>query len=783
MKKLDRRLLRMIRQSKGQFISIVTIVAAALSLYILFSTTTINIKSAVADYYKQTNVNDIQVQLVKVPQNVLGDLASLKGVVQVSGRVSMDVPLKTEEGNGKVSMRLISAPDQVSGINKLYFQSAAVSNLKDNEILVLDQFATARAIKVSDPLTPFINGRDHHLKVAGIVSSPEFIYLMENEQALLPNPDKFGIGYISERYAQSSFGFAGSYNEVLIKISADADVDQVSDEVERFLKPYGVKRVTPLKDQLSHNVLTQKIEGIDKMAGVLPVMFLMVGALIIVIMLTRTVNNDRIPIGVLKALGYSNGHILLHYTKYALAIGLTGAIVGVTSGLLLSKPLSEVFVFYFNIPFVSVKVYPLYVLNALVLTSVFCIGSGLMGARSVLSIMPADAMRAESPKAGHRIWLEQLPFLWRRIAFSWKMVIRNISRSKKRFVMLSLGLALAYGINLVPLYMAAAMPIMFTEQYQVFQKMDYGVDFKKPMNERVKSEVKALIGNPYIEAKAEFPFEFRNQWYKKNTILIGYPEASEIYQLVNLQNQPVSPQAGGVLITESLAKALRVTKGDYITIKNFMPQKDEVQVQVTEIVKQHLGSNAYMSLDTMQRLLLDRQFITGLNIRSGENVKDSLKDVPNIAAVRSSHDISNAFLEYLDTIIVATNAYMLFGGILGFAIVYNATIIGISERKMEFASLRVLGFYNKEIFTIVIRENILLTALAVLIGMPLGAGMISAMAVAFSSDMMTLPVVYKPSIFINAGFATLFFVAIAQVAARKKIYQMDFIDALKSRIS
>ena len=519
------------------------------------------------------------------------------------------------------------------------------------------------------------------------------------------------------------------------------------------------------------------------MSNVLPVMFLMVAAVIIVIMLSRIVANDRMAIGVLKALGYSNLDVLSHYTKYALAIGLVGSTIGIIGGILLSGPLSQVFVSYFNIPFVTINVYYSFIFKAIILTSIFCIASGLLGARTVLHILPADSMRPEAPKSGKRILLERIGFFWRRLSFSWKMVIRNIMRTKRRFIFLVLGLALTYSINAVPLYMGEAMPTMFNLQYGEYQKMDYNIDFARPMNKNILKDLNQLIDTSKMEPKLEYPFELKNGWRKKAVNIIGMPRNTDFYEFRDMKDKEVYLSEKGIFVTEALAKLLGVTKGDYVTIKNFIPGKKDIKIEVSGVVKQYLGINAFMDLEAMQSLLVDKEMITGVSIASTDDIKEKLKDVKNIAAVRSSSDIQNAFLEYLDTMNIATKFYLLFGGILGFAIIYNATIIGISERNMEFASLRVLGFDKRDIYRMISKENTLMTVIAILLGIPLGMSMINGMAQSFSSEMITLPVIITPKIFIYAAIATISFVIIAQLATRKKIYNLNFIDALKSRIS
>lgn len=782
MKKLDVRLLRMIRHSKGQFISVTVIIAVALSIYVLFNMTSINIRNAVDTYYNLTNLNDIHVQLVKIPQGAVNELKTIEGIKEVQGRISYDVPLKVEDKDEEVSIRMISVPENDEEINKLFhINGKRVPG--DDDVILLEQFAKARKIKPGDTITPYINGRIHQLDVSGIAASSEFVYLMENEQSLLPADEKFGIAYVSEAFAQTAFGYRGSYNELLITVDDQSKIDDIIDEVEQKLDKYGVKRMTKREDQLSNNVLTQKMDGIDQMSAAIPVLFLMVAAIVISIMLSRIVNNDRMAIGVLKGLGYGNLRILSHYVKYALAIGLIGSIIGIVSGLLLSGPMTNVFVIYFNIPLVKNEIYYGYILYAIALTSIFTVASGLFGARSVLKIMPADSMRPEAPKSGKHIFLEKLGFIWRRLSFSWKMVIRNIFRTKKRFAFLVLGLALAYAINTVPLYEFDAMTTMFTLQYGEYQKMDYNLEFTRPMNKNVINDINQLIDASKIEAKIEYPFELKNGWRKKAVNLIGVPKNTSFYEFRDSNDHIVQLPEKGLLITEQLAKILNVKQGDQITVKNFIPGKEDVVLKVSGIVKQYLGMNAYMNIQSMQELLVEKQLITGVSLDSEDHVKEKLKDAKNIAAVRSVNDMKDSFLEYLDTMAVAINFYLIFGGILGFAIIYNSTIIGISERNLEFSSLRIMGFDKKDIYRMVMMENLLMTGIAILIGIPMGLGMINGIVESYSSELITFPRVVSPKIFILAALATVFFVIIAQLATLKKIYNLNFIDALKNRIS
>ena len=166
-----------------------------------------------------------------------------------------------------------------------------------------------------------------------------------------------------------------------------------------------------------------------------------------------------------------------------------------------------------------------------------------------------------------------------------------------------------------------------------------------------------------------------------------------------------------------------------------------------------------------------------------DDITGSLKDVKNIRLVQSVGDMQEAMVEYMDMIIASMGTMMLFGGILGFAIVYNITTVSINERIMEFSSLRVMGFEKKEIFMLVTRENAFMTAIGIIMGIPLGYGMIKGLENSISTEIYTIPAIILPSTYLIALVATVIFVAIAQYATYRKIRHLNFIDALKNRVS
>ena len=782
MKRLNLRLLRLIKNSKGQFIAVTILIIIGLMIYTALSMAAMNLEDSVGTYYEETNFADIYVELVKIPQKGIEDLKNMKEVEKAEGRIVFDVPLKTRDEDEKVKVRVVSKPKNKE-INQLFM--AKGNNIENNqkEALVIEQFAKARNIDINDIITPQIQGKTYNFNVSGVVASPEYVYVMENEQSLLPTPEKFGIIYIEESFAGQIFGFKNSFNQVIVDVKENENLDDVKEKIEEKLDKYGVKRVYTRENQLSNSMISEEIKGVKKMSNTVPVIFLGVAAVIIAAMISRMIRNDRMSIGVMKALGYSNFNILSHYTKYSIIMGIAGSIMGIIFGTILSGQMTKMYIQFFNIPLLNFRFYPFYIANAILLSTIFCVGAGSFGARKILKIAPAESMRPEPPKKGGRVLLDKIDFIWDKLTFSWKMVLRNIFRNKKRILFITIGIAITFSITIMPFAMLNAMNEMFNKHYSEFQKMDYSINFNTPLNERVIEEVEHIVEVEDIEPKIEYPFELVNKTTKKVTNIIGIQRNTKFYEFTNIEGDVVNLPENGILLSEGVAKYLDVNKGDKIKVNTFIPGREDVFIEVVDIIRQSLGINGYMSINNMREKLTEKELVTGVYMDSDDDVKQKLEEAKNISSIQSTQDMIDTFKEFMDLTIFSLSIMILAGGILGFVIVYNSTIMNISERRLEFSSLRVMGFSRKEIFNIVTKENIIMTILGIILGIPLSKYMLSSLESMFSTDIYTLRIDVSLYSYILTILATTIFVVIAQLATYKKINNLDFIEALKNRIT
>lgn len=784
MKKINLMLLRMISQSKSQFIAILVIIITGISVFTAMNMVAINMQSSIDLYYSQNNFPHFFLQTMGFPENEIEKVESIPGVKAASGRINLEGRMLTDDPNERVNLQLHSTSSENNSLCKNTLMEGTLSLKGAKDVLVVDQFAQARGIKPKDQVTIQVGGIQYTLNVVGIVANPENIYMMENAQSLLPDSKNFGVLYINETFAQWAANLPGNYNELLVEMTIGSDEEQVKDALENIMDNYGLKQTIDRKSHLSNSVLDSEFTSLDTMADSLPILFLIVAGLILMMMLGRMVKRDRMKIGVLKAIGYSNSSVLLHYVGYAGFAGILGGLIGSLAGMALAGWMTRFYLEFFHIPIANVEIYYYYVFLGIGLSTILCILAGILGARGVLKIAPADAMRSDAPKTGKTIFIQRFTGFWKKLSFSNKMVMKNIFRNKKRSSFVLAGIALTFGMMLFTNSMSGVMDQMMNKYFTEFQKMDYNITFKQAVASSTIYDMSYLIDVEAIEGKIEYPFTLSSGNKEKTVAIIGLDQDTQFYELKDSQGNKVPIPEKGILLSSNLAKALDVEEGDSIKIESFIPGRKDVYTNVNRIVTQTLGINGYMNIDYMGKLLLDENLITGVFLNSHDKkINEKLIKAPNISSVMSSQASRAVYGEYMTMMVLSIGFMVVFSGLLGFAIVYNATIVNLNSREMEFSSLRVLGFTRSEIFKIILKENNILLVIGIILGIPIGTIFASYSGTAFSTDIYTIEMVPTIGALVLSTLYTIIFVTIAQLATYRKVQRLDFLKALKSRES
>lgn len=786
MNKMNRMLIRDILKSKGQFIAAAAVVFAGIAMFSASFVSYKNLKNSVESYYDQYKFLNYYADVKGVSPMGISKIKEIKGIKDVIGRITADVG--ADMGNGKrVTVRMVSLPDDAQpAVNRLVYVSGGYLDDKDQyTCLVSRKFAEFYRLGEGSIIKAIINLKTYEFNVDGIVDSPEFIYAMKSSSDVSPSAEKFGIVYIKESTAASILGTGYIFNQVHVTFENEGSGAELIDLLEDFLKPYGFVTGTERNDQFSSMMVDNEIGELEKIAFMFPALFLSVAATIIYIMQRRIISNQRTLIGVMKAIGYTDSRILAHYIMYSLIIALTGAIPGVFAGFFLSIVLTKSYTNIFSIPVMETEIYPSIIVFGVLMSVAFCLLAGYSSASRVLKINPAEAMRSEAPSSGKRIFLERVRFFWSRLAFGWKMSIRNIFRSRIRTLFTIIGMMATIMLFLVSLFFLDSMDYVLYQNFFVFQKQDYKIRFANPSSYFDALELKNIEGIRRVEPLLEIPAEIQKGWRKEQTSMVGITRDNDFYRLVDSSFTPLEAPEKGVLVSQSIAEKLNVKKGDTIKAKLYLGNIFEKDIKVEGIVKQYVGFNCYMNIKELGRLTEQGLFATGavVSVKGGkeETVIKELYDINGVETVEAKDDTFKDFAQFLELMNTFIGFMIFFGTIMGFSIIFNTTVINIMERRRELASLKVLGYTGKEVENTILRENMMIGVISIVPGLILGKLMCHFLAGLFSNEIFMLEVVIGPKSYTIAILSVFLFAVLAQYANRKNISGLDMVEVLKNR--
>jgi putative ABC transport system permease protein len=782
---LNRKLLRDLWKNKGQFISALIIVVIGVMFYTSLNSAYRNLEGASQRYYKENRFADLWASVLKAPGNMEERIGRLPFVEMVTGRIIEDVNL--EIGGENAVIRLNTLPDERKNIvNDIVIRTGRYfSQAELNQCLVEESFFKAHNLQEGDYLYPIINGREVKLQVIGSVLNPEYVYSIKDATELMPDNRKFGVVYIKESFGQSVFGYEGSYNSIALTIKEGTDLAKAKDEVEELLREFGVISIVDRDSQVSSKMVSEEIRGIQSVAGAFPIAFFVIAAVIIYISMTRMVENQRTEIGVLKAFGYSNRQVLFHYMANAGLIAIMGSILGSLLGILLGIGYTQLIGMYFNFPTTDMKLYPELVLPSSLLVLAFCLLAGYNSSKSILSIMPSEAMRPKAPLQAKKIPLERVDFIWKNLSNSWKMTLRNIFRYKRRALLTSVGIIFATAITLFAFAEKNSIDYLIEQQYTNIQNYDLKVNFSKFLNREELNSLQNISYVTAIEPVIETGVELTNGWRKKDLAFTGLVIKPTMYKVVDKKGTPVTIPASGILIPEKLARTLGVGTGDTVFIKSYLPGKEKREVRIRGIIAQYLGTSAYASLQTANALLGEGSVANSAVIRLSDDNKSqevikTLQKMPEVSSVLSRTDALNNLVKNMEVMTSAIGAMIALSGVMAIAVIYNITTINIFERQRELATLMVLGFKDSEVSRLIFNENYSITMLGILLGLPFGKWLGASLLAAFETDAYSIPFVVKAEAYFVTTFLIFAFTFLANWALSKKIRRINMVEVLKS---
>lgn len=544
----------------------------------------------------------------------------------------------------------------------------------------------------------------------------------------------------------------------------------------------------------SVEAFAQDADRIGAIGNVFPLIFFLVAALVSLTSITRMVEEQRVQIGVLKALGYEKYEIAAKYICYAVLASVLGGVLGMLAGqwILPRIVINAYGTLYYTLPKTKTAIYAGYSVSS-VLLAVLCTSLGaLCACYRQLATVPASLMRPEAPKTGKRVFLERIPAVWTKLNFSQKSAIRNMFRYKKRLFMTLFGIASCTALLLVGFGIRDSVNTIGNDQFRKIQKykeeLVIGNDDVLPMAELEDTlnkdpEIKSYtyVYKSAIQAGAEEKEESASLVVTENT--------EDIHKYIALQERTSGKQLDvgeeGVILSEKLAKLLDVKTGETIYLMDNDNYK--VEVKVVGITENYFRHYIYMSpvqYEALYGSVPAYNEVLTLGAKNASSTDEQFSEkylaLDAVSAVVHNSMLEDTVKDTVKNMNVIILVLIVAAGLLAFVVLYNLNYINIAERRRELASLKVLGFYNREVTMYLLRENVVLTILGIGLGLVLGIFLHRFVIVTAELDLIMFGRQIRVWSYVFSGALTIAFAAVIHWIMHFMLRKIDMVESLKS---
>lgn len=752
---LIRKLLRTAWSYKSQFISMIIMIAIGVGIFLGFNIEWQSIETDTSDFFEKTNYADFRIYSdAGFSEDDIASIQGISGVDAATRYLSVNVGIKDTKKS--VALNVSENYD----VSTMYITSGADYDASSDGIWLSDKFADANGIRLGDTLTFVYQGAEISGKVVGLAKSGENMISVADDNQLMPDYEAFGFAYISPEKLKSALGTA-----FYPQINVISDMSKV--ELENAVRE-AIGTTVLVTDKSEHNAYagaqSESEEG-KTMGSVLPVLFLAIAILTMVTTMHRIAAAEKVQIGTLKALGFRDRRILRHYTSYGLFIGLVGTLLGIAIGYAVAAVIMSpngMMSTYFDIPDWSL-VMPPFCIPVIILTVAFLTLISYLSVKRMLRGTAADALRPYTPKVMRKSAVERLP-LWAKLSFGAKWNFRDVIRHKARSAMTLVGvfgcmLLLVGGLGMKDT-MENYLDMLDNDISNYVTKVNLS---ETATNEDALALVQTLDG----DWQAAQGISYNG----KTVSLEIYNSDCEKLHFLSEDNERLKLSDDGVYLCLRLKDTADI--GDTIVFSPY-GSKESYEVKVAGYFRSLITESIVMTDAYADSIGMDYHIGSVYTDVDSDDIESSpiIVGKQDKATLMDSYD---TFMEIMNTMIVVLVAAAI---VLGVVVLYNLGVMSYVERYRELATLKILGFRDKTIGRLLISQNIWLTVIGVLIGLPGGVGILKVLVVSLASEYelsITLGVLtYSVSILLTFGVSLL----VGFMVARKN-KKIDMVEALK----
>jgi putative ABC transport system permease protein len=783
MSTLDRKLRRDLRRIRGQALAIAAVIAAGLAVSVLGLCNLETLSRSREDMYERYRFADVFVSMKRAPASIGRKLAEIPGVATVVPRVVGNAMLDMPGVAEPVAVRLVGVPAHARpALNDLAILEGRYLD-GPGQVVVSEAFATAHALRPGAVVVAVINTARQRLRVAGIATSPEFIYAVR-PGTMFPDDRRYGVMWMDERAVAAGFNLEGAFNDAALKLEPTASERRVIAEVDRIASRYGGTGAYARVDQASHWFLDGELSELRTTGRILPTVFSAVAAFLLHIVISRLVGMQREQIGVLRAFGYPATALSLHYAKLVLLITAVGALAGVPAGLWLGWAMAGLYQRFFHFPMLLFTVPVTSIAAAVLVAAAVAVAGSLFALRAVMRIAPAVALRPPAPATFRASLLDRLG-VHARVRPWARMVLRNLERRPFRAAVAVVAVALAVAIMILGRF-GDALEFVMDVEFSQAQRQSGTLTFTETRGVEAFREVLRYPGIVAAEPFRVVPVRLVHGHVTKRGAITGLVAHPELARALDARRGAIAPPADGLIISDKLARVLGIAPGDHVTVEVLEGRRTIRETRLMGTVEDYLGTAAYMELGALNRLMREGPAVSGAHLlfdRADEAaVFARVKQTPGIAGLSVMHAVRAEFERTLAQSLLISLAFLVgIAGIIAFGVVFNTARITLSERAWDLATLRVLGFTRREIGAILLGEVGTIVALALPTGMMLGHVLARMVSAAYDTEMYRLPPAIAPGSYVFAVGVVVAAAGLCGAVVWHMVGRLDLVAVLKAR--
>lgn len=747
MKKLTaKNLFRTIRLTIGRYIAVLSIISLGVGFFTGLKSAQPSMQAIADTYFDTQNMYDFQLlSTFGFTQEDIHAFTKIDGIHGSEGSHQLNVLANTESGD-TLTLQILSLPEQIAlpKLTEGRMPQADNECVADSATFSSESIGTKINASDNNDLTILKQLAEKEYTIVGLVQSPRFISKSRNTTTIGSGANTGYIyipesNFLSENYAEVLL--TAETNTSVFSSTYDSLISEISPEVEKVLQERVSIHQNEWKDamptvsdesgnpsayllDLHSNIGIASFQNdatiVSGIANAFPVFFALVAALVCITTMTRMVNDERVQIGTLKALGYSNCEI---FQKYIFYVG-SAALIGCTGGFFLGTGLIpqiiwDVYSASYNISNLAYNFNPVMYICCLAVSILGSISVTILSCCNELKEKPANLIRPKIPQKGKRIFLERFTKAWMRLSFINKATVRNAFRYKKRLAMMLLGIGGCTALIVTGFGIRDSTTNIINNQYNEIQYYDAAVLYSPEKKPEQKIE------NCLSHKATQFVFAYQNnlsvvsQNNEKEATVIALPaDESKIYFNLHSENTQIPyPKDNEAIISSKLADQLELNVGTTVTI---LFDEIDKQYTITGICDNYLNHYIYIALDSVPDHAQNTVYIRANNDEKMYEIISEIRSVDGVDNVSLKADERETMENSMSAMNYIVILMLFSAGTLAFLVLYNLSNINIIERTREVATVKVLGFSSKETASYILRENIILSVLGSLIGLLLG---------------------------------------------------------------